>query len=321
MRIGNLEVGNGHLYFIAEISANHLGDKKLAATLIQECAKSGCHAVKFQTYSKDVIAALNVRIPRGIDKKHDLWIDSLKGKDTLQDLLADGGLPREYHSELKKVANDCGVDFLSTPFSVPDAKFLVEEIGVPAIKIASGDLTFTPLLEYVGKTEIPVIISTGASFMYEIVHQVFPHEAPLYQKYITEQLAILHCVSSYPLNPEVSNILAIKTLIKQFPQSVIGWSDHTLNIDWLPVLALAAGADIYEKHVRHHTHVGGADAQHSIDTNQLKAMIENIVSALLALGDGRKIPQAPELHDRLWARRDPTDWLRPTLSARKGEWQ
>lgn len=314
MHIGNFELGKEKVYVISEISGNHLQDKNLARELIVQSALAGANAVKFQTYTAADLAAPGIRIPRGIDPIHDEW---LKGRETLQDVLAGGGLQREWHAELKALADEMHIEFLSTPFSLSSAKFLVEEIGVKALKIASGDLTFYPLLDYANSTGLPIILSTGCSYLSEVVYSVQYHLADAYHN---DRLAILHCNSTYPCPPEMLNLRAIQTLKTTLPEAVIGFSDHTVNTDWVPVGAVMTGAHILEKHVCHPNIRGGLDERHSIDTLELSTMIHHVRSAVKALGDGRKVLQDGEKHDRLWARRDPTDWLRPTRDGRDGKW-
>lgn len=314
MNIGDFELDNGKVYMIAEISGNHLMNKKLACELIVQSSIAGANAVKFQTYTAGELAAPGIMIPRGIDAKHDAWLGS---RQTLQDVLLDGGVPREWHKELKSLASEMNIEFLSTPFSVDGAKFLVEEIGVKALKIASGDLTFYPLLDYANSTGLPIILSTGCAYLSEVIYSVQYH---LSDAYHNDLLAILHCNSTYPCPPETINLLAIDTLKKTFPKAVIGFSDHTTNTNWVPVGAVMMGAAIYEKHVCHPNMRGGLDERHSITTLELSIMIHHMKSALKALGDGKKVPQELEKHDRLWARRNPSDWLRPTKEARDGLW-
>lgn len=319
MFIGTKEItSNTPVYFIAEISANHCNDKRIAHQIIEECARAGADAVKFQTYTAKELAADGISIKRGLDRKHDAWLASIGGRDTLQDLLSGGGLPREWHKEMKSVADWNGIEFLSTPFSVDAAKFLVEEIGVKALKIASGDLTFKPLLEYANKCGLPVILSTGGAYLTEVVDAVHFEMLEAYQ---AGRIAVLHCTSSYPLNPRDANLGAIRTLLAQSYNTIVGYSDHTTNIDWLPVMAVTLGARIYEKHVKLGTGIGSIDRDHSITTEDLKDMIKNVDDSVAAMGDGRKVPQPSELHDRIWARRDPSDWLRPTQRAREGAWE
>ena len=318
MRIGKWDSDSGKVFTIAEVSANHCNDKHMTYQLIEQCALAGADAVKFQTFTPKEIAADGISIKTGLNEKHDAWLKSIGGRDTLQDLFAGGGLPREWHHEMKHVCDSNDVEFLSTPFSVNATQFLVEEIGVKAIKIASGDLTFTPLLRYAQSTKLPIILSTGGAFLTEVVNAV---HFELLEAYQDGRVAVLHCTSSYPLNPLDANLGAIKTLLSQSYNTVVGYSDHTTNIDWLPVLAVALGARIYEKHVKLDFSLSSADSDHSITTDELSVMIINIRDSAIAMGNGRKVPQPSEMHDRIWARRNPSDWLRPTQRAREGAWE
>lgn len=316
MKIGEFELRQGQIYFIAEASANHCQDFNLAKRLVIESAAAGADAVKFQTYTAKEIAADGILLPRGSDSAHDEWLENLPGRQTLQDLLSDGGLPREWHAELRHIAKEEGIEFLSTPFSIDAARFLIEDVGVPAIKVASGDMTFHPLLDYLNSMRIPTILSTGGAFLSEVIASV----EWLRNILLDGNLAILHCVSIYPCHETDTNLLAIATLTKQFPESVIGFSDHTVNCDWLPVVAALMGADIIEKHVKLGNAESVVDGRHSVTTWGFSKMVRHVNEALFAIGNGRKVPQAGEMHDRLWARRDPSDWLRPTEQARNGRW-
>lgn len=301
-------------YVIAEVSGNHAKNRRRAEALVIAAGMAGADAVKFQTFTADEIAAKRVRIPRGVDTATDAWLDRL-GVKTLRDLFTMGGLPREWHKDLKECATQAGLAFLSTPFSVDAAKFLVEEIGVPALKIASGDLTFEPLLEYANTLNIPIILSTGGATLQEVHRAVdlLPHT------YESGNLALLHCVSVYPCPDEFANLNAIRTLGAQFLRCPIGFSDHTLSIETVPALAVATGATILEKHIT--LDDVGVDAGHSLDPRQFRRMVQQVRQVHAVLGTGKKEPCAAEMHDRLWARRSPRDWKRPTDAARRGQWE
>ena len=150
-------------YVIAEASGNHAQDYARAEALVYAAADAKADAIKFQTFTAEEIAA-DVPIPRGQGgAAHDAWLDRL-GAQSLRDLFQHGGLPRPWHFELKRLAEMMGLTFLSTPFSLDAARFLVEEVQVPALKIASGDLTFTPLLQYAASTGLPLLLSTGGAW-------------------------------------------------------------------------------------------------------------------------------------------------------------
>lgn len=297
-------------YIIAEMSGNHTGDYKKAVALIEAAAEAGADAVKVQTFTADEIAA-DIPFPYGHDAAHDAWARGL-GVVGLRDLFKLGGLPRDWHKPLKAVAESLGLAFLSTPFSVDGARFLVEEVRVPALKIASGDLTFQPLLEYVTPLSIPVIMSTGGATFTE-VYAIFDNVR------LREHLAMLHCCAVYPAGEDMVNLAAIRTM--HCFGCPVGFSDHTLSVDVVPVLAIACGSTVYEKHLTIDRSAGGIDSAHSLEPHEFKRMVEVIRRVPLILGDGVKKPHAKEMHDRLWARRSPVDNKRPTEAARQGQWE
>lgn len=300
-------------FIIGEVSGNHNKSLVRAIEHVRCAAESGCSAVKFQTFEPKDIAADNIKIPKGFNKLHDEWIDSL-GVNYLHELMSKGGLPREYHRELFKVSEDCGIEFISTPFSVDAAKFLVEDIGVKTIKVASGDLTFTPLLEYLNTIpEISVILSTGMSFLDEILAAL-----DVLKNRRASNTAILHCVSSYPCSVDDTNIGAI-SVMRFSLLNPIGYSDHTIDTLHVPSAAIGAGAVILEKHFRIDNE-STIDSPHSLLPHELKQYVQSANLAYRIVGDRMKKPRRSEQHDRIWARRDPSDWLRPTQLGRQGVW-
>ena len=315
MQIGSHPIGPWHhVYVIAEVSSNHCQDLTTARMLIEAAAGAGADAVKFQTFTAEEIA-VDIPILAGYDAAHDTWVARM-GVKTLHNLYAKGGLPRAWHKELKHIAEDRGLHFLSTPFSLDAARFLVEDIGVPALKIASGDLTFTPLLEYGTSTGLPLLVSTGMATLPEVTEAVY---GPLWQACLAQQLCLLHCTSSYPMAPCEANLRALLTM-RQMPVCAFGYSDHSTDAEIIPALAVGLGACCIEKHFRLDDASGSPDAGHSLTPAQFRRMVEVIRAVPQWLGDGVKQPQASELHERAWTRRNPEDWLRPTEEARRGRW-
>ena len=312
-------------YIIAEMSGGHQQDYDVAERLVAAAADAGADAVKIQTFNPEDICA-DIPLPFGHDAKHDAWLRSL-GVTRMRELFALGGFPRAWTPGLKRHAERCGVELISTPFSVDAARWLVEEIGVKAIKIASGDLTFTPLLEYAASTGLPMLVSTGGATYREVRDAYVTICEARDKKYERDRIemslsiAFFHCVSAYPCHELFVNLRAIadvKSAIAYFP---VGFSDHTLSIDIVPALAMACGATIYEKHIRLEDDNCSVDAQHSITPRQFKSMVEVLRLTHVILGDGVKKPHQLEMHDRIWARRDPHDWLRPMQEARQGRWE
>ena len=303
-------------YVIAEASANHGGSLWGAISLVEAAAWAGADAIKFQTFTAESIAAANVSLPHGTNYADvEMW--KRLGVKTLRDLFRNGGLPRVYHKEVKEAAESNGITFLSTPFSVDDAKFLVEKIGVPALKIASGSFAHIPLLEYASKTDLPIIISTGATTENEVIG--IPYGI-LNHAYHEKRLAVLHCKSIYPCSPEDLELNSIPKMYGFMRKAVIGFSDHTISIDVVPVTAVTLGATMIEKHFRLESGPLTPDTAHSITASQLKQMIENIKDSIAARGSGDLGLHWKEKHDRLWARPSSRDWLRPTDEARAGRW-
>lgn len=309
-------------YIVAEMSGNHNQDYATAVALIHAAADAGADAVKTQTFTAEEICA-DIPFPFGHNATHDAWARGL-GVVGMRDLFRIGGLPRAWHKPLKDVAESRGIAFLSTPFSVDAAKFLVEEIGVPALKIASGDLTFTPLLRYAATTGLPVILSTGGATLDEV--ETALHTINLACMNIIP-VAVLHCVSVYPCADMLANLRAIATMREQFfnmalsAPMALGFSDHTLSYDLVSSLAVACGATVLEKHIKLTKDKTSIDAAHSLPPYHFSRYADAARRASAILGHGRKEPHALERHDKLWARRDSSDWLRPTAAARQGAWE
>jgi pseudaminic acid synthase len=303
-----------HIFIVAELSGNHGQDYAQAEALVRAAAEAGADAVKTQTFVPAEIAA-DCPFPYGHDAATDVWARGL-GVERFPDLFRHGGLPRPWHAPLKALAESLGLVFLSTPFSVDAARFLVEEIGVSALKIASGDLTFTPLLAYADRTGLPIILSTGAATLAEIDTAV---RSDLIETWLARRLVVLHCRSIYPCHPTVMNLLSLRTLATRYACPV-GLSDHTLDTERIPSMAVTLGASCYEKHLRLADDTTSIDVQHSLTPTQFAHMVDVLRATPVILGDGVKEPHVLEQHDRLFARRDPCDGLRPMMAARQGAW-
>lgn len=304
-------------YVIAEAAGSHNQDYATAEALVRAAADVGADAVKFQTFTANEIC-VDMPFPFGHDAAHDAWARGL-GVERMRDLFSKGGLPRDWHKPLKTLADSLGIAFLSTPFSVDAARFLVEEVRVKALKIASGDLTFTPLLEYAACSGVPVILSTGGATLEEvrIAHSVLcdaSHQWPF------QDIVVLHCCSVYPSNDTIVNLKSIRTIQNTLGVAV-GFSDHTLSYDLVPALAVASGASLYEKHLKLTEDERSIDSGHSLSPSQFRRMVAILREVPIILGDGVKKPHALEMHDRTFARRDPGDWLRPTMHGRLGNWE
>jgi len=215
---------------IAEIGENHGGDWKLARLMITEAARAGADVVKFQSY-------LGTDVPNNDPEKE--WFTKIQ-------------LPDSMHFELKAYAEQFGVEFLSTPFSLGRARFLVEELGLRKIKVASSEMLNFAILDYLnGKVE-SVFLSTGLATL---------EETRLAVSHLNRvpQVCVMQCTTQYPCPQEEANLSVLTTLKKAFPNCQIGYSDHTVGI-LAPVLARALGAEVIEKHFTISRLDGGPDA-------------------------------------------------------------
>ena len=270
IKISDRVIGPGHLtYIIAEMSANHSQDFENAVNIIEAAKWAGADAVKLQTYTPDTLTIDCDREYFHI--KGTIW----KGKK-LYDLYGEAYTPWEWQPRLKSVADDLAIDFFSTAFD-PTAVDFLEEIGVPAYKVASFEIVDTPLIEKMARTGKLLIISTGMATIAEIDEAV--HTA---REAGAVQIALLKCTSAYPALPEEMNLRTISHMAEAFGVPV-GLSDHTLAIA-VPVAAVAAGACIIEKHFTLSRAVRGLDSAFSLEPHEFKAMVEAVRTAEKSLG-------------------------------------
>lgn len=283
--IGNRKIGRGSpVYVIAEIGSNHDGRIERAFAMIEVAAYSGADAVKFQSFTADGLVARNLRTARGGFAPNPAYgfIKSLS-------------LPEDWHPKLKEAARAAGVDFISAPFDLQRLE-LLDELNVPAIKIASGDLTYEPLLRAAARTMRPLIVSTGMSTFDEIAQalQTIREEG-------NEKVVLLHCVTSYPTKAEDENILAVAELEKRFGLPV-GLSDHGRGIA-APVAAVALGAAVVERHITISRGLSGPDHSYAMEPGEFRQMVEEIRLLEKALGTGRKFICDEERRERFVGRR------------------
>lgn len=176
---------------------------------------------------------------------------------------------------------------MSSPFSVERARFLCEKLGLRAIKVASSELLNQPMLEYINRHADTVYLSTGMATLDEITQALrLLCDVP--------EVCILHCVTQYPLKDAETNLRAISTLQKAFPNRAIGYSDHTIGI-LAPVAAVALGAKVVEKHFTVDRSLPGTDHVLSALPEEFRAMVDQIRRVETLLGEGEKVPAASEL--------------------------
>lgn len=272
MKIVGRQIGNSQpTYVIAEMSANHGHSFETAVALVRAAKEAGADAIKLQTYTPDTLTIdcsnEYFRIGKGT-----LW----EGRN-LYDLYGEAYTPWDWQPKLKAIAEDLGLHCFSTPFDDSAVDFL-EQLEVPAHKIASFEMVDTGLLRKVGGAGKPVIMSTGMATLAEIDEAVHTlREAGC------TQLALLKCTSAYPSPPEDMNLRTISHLAEAFGVPV-GLSDHTLGIS-VPVAAVALGACIIEKHFTLRRSDGGPDAAFSLEPEEFKQMVDAIRTAEKALGN------------------------------------
>jgi len=271
IKIGSLAIGNKERTFIiAELSANHGNDINIAKKTILAAKEVGADAIKIQTLTPDTIT---------LDCDNDYF--TVKGGTiwdgrTLYDLYEEAHMPWEWQKELKEYANSIGLIFFSSPFDKSAVDFL-ESIGVPAYKIASYEIMDIPLIEYTASKGKPMIISTGVASLNDIQEAV---EACT--RVGNDQIILLKCTSSYPAKIEDANLKTIPNMKETFGVEV-GLSDHTLGIT-VPVLSIALGANVIEKHFILDKSVGGPDSSFSLEPQQFKEMVDSVRDAERALG-------------------------------------
>jgi N-acetylneuraminate synthase/N,N'-diacetyllegionaminate synthase len=266
-RIGEHRIGSGSPAFvIAEIGINHNGELKLALDLIDAAVECRVDAVKFQTFRTQDLVSANSEYYEAIAKNE---------------------LRPEDFERIADHAGRRGIIFISTPFDEKSAD-LLEELGVPAFKIASGDITHLPLIRHLARKNKPLLISTGASTIGEVEDAVSTAK----RENTELSIALLHCVSHYPAEPHELNLRVLDTLRNQF-EVPIGFSDHTLGIISSPI-AVALGADLVEKHFTLDKNLEGPDHKLSCNPQEMKLMVEYIRVAEDTLGIPSKKPVETE---------------------------
>lgn len=249
-------------YIIAELSANHGGDLEIAKETIRAAKRAGADAIKLQTYTADTIT-LNVKADDFRIKQGTHWDGQY-----LYDLYTDASLSWDWHKPLFDIAKEEGLVCFSSPFDQTAVDFL-ETLNVPAYKIASFEITDIPLIEYVASKGKPVIISTGIAGLEDIELAL-----ETCKQAGNNDITLLKCTSAYPAAPEDANLLTIPDMKARFGVNV-GLSDHTMGIEG-PVVAVALGAKVIEKHFILNRSIGGPDAHFSLDEQEFKQMVDAV---------------------------------------------
>jgi pseudaminic acid synthase len=272
IKIGTREVGEGvRPYLIAEMSGNHNQSLERALAIVDAAAASGADAIKLQTYTADTMT-LDVDSPGFvIEDSSSLWFGR-----RLHDLYQEAHTPWEWHRPIMERASALGMHCFSTPFDDTAVDFL-EELDVPAYKIASFEVTDTPLISKVASTGKPLIISTGMASVGEIDEAVVAA-----RQGGSQQIMLLKCTSTYPATPSNSNLATIPTMRATFGCDV-GLSDHTMGCG-VAVAAVAFGATLIEKHFTLSRAEGGVDSAFSMEPAEFALMRKETERAWQGIG-------------------------------------
>jgi pseudaminic acid synthase len=270
MKIDSFEINSSSpVFIIAELSANHNGSIAVAIETIKAAKRAGANCIKLQTYTADTLTI-------DCDKddfliKGTIW----EGKNYYK-LYQEAYTPWEWHEELFRVAKEEGLVCFSSPFDKTAVDFL-ENLDVPAYKIASFEITDIPLIEYVASKGKPIILSTGIAELEDIELAL-----DACRRMGNNNIALLKCTSSYPAPINEANMVMVKDLAERF-DVISGLSDHTMG-STVPVVATCFGAKIIEKHFILDRSIGGPDASFSMNEEEFTAMVKVVRDAESAVG-------------------------------------
>ena len=265
-------------FIIAEAGVNHNGDMSIAKEMIDVALEAGVDAVKFQTFKTEDLILEN------IDKAPYQKVTTGCG-ETQYDMLKRLEVTKEQNKELMDYCKKKGIIFLSTPFEKNSLDEL-DELGVPAFKVAATDLTNVQFLRQVAKKEKPIILSAGMCYLEEVqkaLEAIYP---------INRQVILLQCTANYPIQDNEANINVIRTFKDHF-NILVGYSDHSESVGASPY-AVAVGAKVIEKHFTLDKTMEGPDHRASVSPEELKQLVSDIRRVEKYLGDGMKMPSCSE---------------------------
>jgi len=302
------------VYVIAEVGVNHNGSMDLARQLVTAAKESGADAVKFQSFHPEAL------VSRFADKA-DYQKATTGAAESQIDMLRKLALDHTQQQAVYDFCREQDIGFLSSPFDADSARFLVEQLRLPRLKLGSGEITNAPLLLQIARTGAELILSTGMSTLtdvedalavlaygYSASHEPPGRNAfaaafrdPVRRAVLAGRISLLHCVTEYPCPYEEVNLRAMDTLAAAFGVPV-GYSDHTPGIA-VPIAAAARGARIIEKHLTLDRNLPGPDHRASLEPAEFEAMVTGIRAVEQALGDGVKIPAQCEVRNAAVARK------------------
>ncbi len=309
-----------NLLIIAEAGVNHNGSLERALEMVDVAATAGADIIKFQTFSADKLARKDAQLAE--------YQKTSEGDSRSQwDLLKGLELSHEEFVAVRERCVERGIGFLSTGFDLDELKFLIDELSIPMVKIASGDLTFAPMLVDAGQSGLPVILSTGMADLEEIGRAlefiafgyargaglvasdaVPTAEATAAASALAEvrdlmlrNVTVLHCTTQYPADPDLLNLRAMTTIAQRYGLAV-GYSDHSLG-DLASTVAVALGATVIEKHFTLDKELEGPDHHASLDADELVSFVARLRSVEVVLGSAEKVCLPEEESNRAAVRR------------------
>jgi sialic acid synthase SpsE len=277
-------------FIVAEAGLNYEGDVNIARVLVQSAARAGANAIKFQTFNPDLLST------KWAAK---FWDIDGPGNTQYEEFISCAQMTLEDYREIKAIADEAGIDVFSTPCDIPSVD-LLEKIPVPGYKIASMDITYVQLLAHVASKGKPIILSTGASTLAEVRTAV-----AILKSGGAPMVSLLQCTSTYPTRLVDVNLRMMQCLMHEFPDLVVGYSDHTTMPFSLHVCVAAATlrAGIIEKHFTFNKSRSGYDHQISADVNDLKRIVQAVRCVDTILGSWKKQPVESEETGQLLGRR------------------
>ncbi len=301
------------VFVIGEAGVNHNGDIRLALDLIDVAAAAGVDAVKFQSFQADSLVTRSA-------EKAQYQIDNTGESGGQHEMLTRLQLTDDAHRQLFERCAARGIAFMSTAFDAASLEMLVR-LGMPAIKVPSGDITCAPMLLQAARLQQRLIVSTGMSTLTDIEQALgvlafgltregvpanradceAAYFSPEGRAALAHHVTLLHCVTQYPAPPEAVNLRAMDTMAAAFGLPV-GYSDHTAGIE-IAIAAVARGASVIEKHFTLDRSLPGPDHAASLEPDALAQMVRGIRAVELALGHPLKQPATTEIGNRAVARR------------------
>lgn len=285
--VGKKEIcSEGKTFIVAEMSANHNMDFNRAKEIVKAAAEAGADAIKIQTYTPDTIT---IESDKPAFRTKGIW----EGR-TLYELYGKTYTPWEWQADLQKYAYECGIEFFSSPFDLTAIDFL-EDLNVPAYKVASFEINDIPFIRKIARTGKPIIISTGIAYLEDVdlALRTCLEEG-------NDKVILLKCISSYPAPYENMNLKVIPNMAETF-DCICGLSDHSMGTE-IAVAAVAMGAKVIEKHFTLNRADGGEDAQFSMEPQEFRSMVDQIRNVEKALGKPTYLLNKEQMESRIYSR-------------------